>query len=260
MNKRIVAYLLAVGFLTLTPPPLSLADTKDTTPQVTKKSGGLDPTRKKFFARTEYRELENDGKLSLLDVLYEFPLGKKWFLRNSTSLKRTSSPGLQSKDGLGDLTTRLTYLALSTEANNRLLVGLEAVWDTATASALGGNRNTLSPVITGYVRFPELKVVSFPSIQFVDTYSRESGAADTKTTTIKPSIVKIHADGYYTFFDPAFIWDHEKNDQSTGTFDVEYGRFVNDKMYYVRPGTTLWGNDTPFSFKWNLEVGIRIFL
>jgi hypothetical protein len=68
-------------------------------------------------------------------------------------------------------------------------------------------------------------------------------------------------DRYYLFVDPFLAWDHARDEQSTGTLDLEVGRFVNPSMMlYARPGTTLWGDNSAFSFKYNIEVGFRLFL
>ncbi|MFL2667809.1 MAG: hypothetical protein ACJ0GF_05910 [Burkholderiales bacterium] len=225
------------------------------------KGGGLDPTKKKLFLRSEYRKLENDTSSLVGEGLYELPLTNQWYLRMSAPFKRNTALAGGSNIGLGDITTRISYLAINTNAGTRLFFGMENKWDTATDTALGGGKYTFSPVVTGFMRFPEAKIVTFPSVQYVDTAGGDSARADSNNTTIKGTTVRILTDGYYLLADPAFIWDHERNDQSTGTFDLEYGRFVEGKtMYYVRPGTTLWGDSTPFSFKWNIEFGMRIFM
>lgn len=231
------------------------------TPAKAAKGGGLDPTKKKLFVRSEYRKLENDTSSLVGEGLYELPLTKQWYLRTSVPFKRNTALSGGSNFGLGDITTRVSYLAINTAAGSRLFFGVENKWDTATDTALGAGKYTFSPVVTGFMRFPEAKIVTFPSVQYVDTLGGDSARTDSNNTTIKGTTVRILTDGYYLLADPAFIWDHERNDQSTGTFDIEYGRFVEGKtMYYVRPGTTMWGDSTPFSFNWNIEFGIRIFM
>tara|TARA_B100000497_G_scaffold106037_1_gene122645 strand:+ start:1132 stop:1980 length:849 start_codon:yes stop_codon:yes gene_type:complete len=252
--------LLLVLFVTLTIfPERSFGQQEPEVPEV-KKGGGLDPTKKKIFLRTEYKKLENNTSSLIGDALLELPVTSQWYARVSMPFKRNTALSGGSNYGLGDLVTRISYLAINTSAGTRLFFGMENKWDTATDTALGGDKYTISPVVTGFMRFPEAKIVTFPSIQYVDTLGGSS-SSDSRNTTIKGTTVKILTDGYYLMSDPAFIWDHERNDQSTGTFDLEYGRFVEGKtMYYVRPGTTLWGDSTPFSFKWNIEFGVRIFM
>ena len=230
-------------------------------PEKSSRGGGLDPTKKKLFFRSEYRKLENDTSSLVGEGLYELPLTKQWYLRTSVPFKRNTALSGGSNYGLGDITTRISYLAINTAAGSRLFFGMENKWDTATDTALGGEKYTFSPVVTGFMRFPEAKIVTFPSIQYTDTLGGDSTRSDSNNTIIKGTTVRILTDGFYLLADPVFTWDHERNDQSTGTFDLEYGRFVKGKtMYYVRPGTTLWGDSTPFSFKWNVEFGIRIFM
>ncbi|MBT6184330.1 MAG: hypothetical protein HOI07_06235 [Betaproteobacteria bacterium] len=261
--------LLLVLFVTLTIfPERSFGQQEPEIPEIpevsevpeVKKGGGLDPTKKKIFLRTEYKKLENNTSSLIGDALVELPVASQWYARVSMPFKRNTALSGGSNYGLGDLVTRISYLAINTSAGTRLFFGMENKWDTATDTALGGDKYTISPVVTGFMRFPEAKIVTFPSIQYVDTLGGSS-SSDSRNTTIKGTTVKILTDGYYLMSDPAFIWDHERNDQSTGTFDLEYGRFVEGKtMYYVRPGTTLWGDSTPFSFKWNIEFGVRIFM
>ena len=230
-------------------------------PAKSSSGGGLDPTKKKLFFRSEYRKLENDTSSLVGEGLFELPLTKQWYLRTSVPFKRNTALSGGSNYGLGDITTRISYLAINTAAGSRLFFGMENKWDTATDTALGGEKYTFSPLVTGFMRFPEAKIVTFPSIQYTDTLGGDSTRSDSNNTIIKGTTVRILTDGFYLLADPVFTWDHERNDQSTGTFDLEYGRFVKGKtMYYVRPGTTLWGDSTPFSFKWNVEFGIRIFM
>ena len=56
-------------------------------------------------------------------------------------------------------------------------------------------------------------------------------------------------------------FDHKTNNESTGTLEVELGRFViKQTMLYARPGAGLWGNTgSPFLFEWNFEIGYRYF-
>ena len=101
------------------------------------KGGGLDPTKKKIFVRSEYKKLENNTSSLIGDALFELPITPKWFMRVATPFKRNTALSGGSNFGLGDITTRISYLAINTSDGKRLFFGMENKWDTATDTALG---------------------------------------------------------------------------------------------------------------------------
>jgi hypothetical protein len=230
---------------------------EDQKPAVSEAVKNIDPGRpkSKLFLRTEFKKSESGKESTIVEPLYEFPVGDKWTVRLQVPMISSNPVSGTTDTGLGDITTRFTYKAFSA-GGFTFFVGPEFKWNTATDSTLGSNENQISPTIFAFKKITEWNLFLFPELNHFESL----GSGTTSYTAFKPKAMKKLSDGYYLFFEPAIFVDHDANDQSTGTFELEYGRFVDPSlMVYGRPGGTLWGDNTAFSFNWNFEVGFRKF-
>lgn len=259
-SNLLATCIMMVGALLVSP---ALAQTKDAPPA----AGGdiskrVDPARitPRFFFRNEYRKRQDDSHANTMEGLYEFPITDKIALRTQATLITNNPTQAASDFGFGDITTRLAYTFASGETGS-YFVGIEGKFDTAAEPTLGSGKNTLSPVLFASIPLPEYKALFFPIVQTVFTISGEDSRKDVTYTVFKPRVFRKLENRYYLFLEPAFYIDHEMGDKTTGNLEVEFGRFVNAKtMLYGRPGFGVWGDTTPYSFKWNVEVGFRYFI
>ena len=227
-------------------------------------SKALDPSRPKtkFFSRYEFKEDEAGNETSVIDFLYDFPINSDWSVRLQAPVKyRNPVSGAESQTGMGDITVRVANKTFTTNGGSPWFLALETKWDTASDVTLGSGKNRAAPTLFGFLKVPSLGLLAFPQVQTFFTMGGDKSRTDVNFTSFKLPMLKKLPNRYYFFVDPFFAWDHARDEQSTGTLDLEYGRFVNSStMLYVRPGTTLWGDNSAFSFKYNVEIGFRLFL
>jgi hypothetical protein len=259
-NKYVVPLLIFFGVLMS--PDISIAEEKKTIAVDTSKA--LDPSRPKtkIFSRYEFKEDEAGNEISVIDSLYDFPINNDWSVRLQAPVKyRNPVSTAESETGMGDITVRIANKTFTTDGGSPWFLALETKWDTASDVTLGSGKNRVAPTLFGFVKVPSLGLLLFPQIQTFFTMGGDDSRTDVNFTSFKLPILKKLANRYYFFVEPFFAWDHARDEQSTGTLELEYGRFVNPStMLYVRPGTTLWGDDSAFSFKYNMEIGFRLFL
>jgi hypothetical protein len=252
-------FVIAISFLIVSP---GFAEDA-TKPTQTEAAKNLDPGRPKtrLFVRTEFKESESGDKTTVIDPLYDFPIGQRFSVRLQTPFVNKDFVEGGSEGGNGDITARFSYKATTTDAGNSLFLSLETKWDTASDAELGGGKNLVAPTVFGFVKIPSLGLFSFPLFQTFFTVGGDDSRDDVSFSALKLPAMKKLSHGYYLFFEPVVLWDHERGEQSTGNFELEFGRFVKPSMMlYARPGTTLWGDNTSFSFKYNFEVGFRLFM
>lgn len=227
-------------------------------------SKNLDPGRPKtrFFVRSEFREDEVGNEVSIISPLYDFPLNNEWSVRlQAPVVSRNPSLVGRTETGMGDITMRIANKTFANEGGATWFLALDTTWDTASDATLGKGKNRAAPTIFGFIKLPKLGILAFPQIQTFITLGGDDNRTDVNFTSVKFPFIKKMPDRYYLFVDPFVAWDHARDEQSTGTLDLEVGRFVNPSMMlYARPGTTLWGDNSAFSFKYNIEIGFRLFL
>jgi hypothetical protein len=260
LNKYVAPLLIFFGVLMS--PDISIAEEKKTIAVDTSKA--LDPSRPKtkIFSRYEFKEDEAGNEVSIIEALYDFPLNNDWSVRvQAPVVHRNPALSAESEAGMGDMTLRIAKNTFTTDGGSPWFLALETIWDTASDVTLGKGKNRVAPTIFGFVKVPSLGLLAFPQVQTFFTMGGDDSRTDVNFTSLKLPILKKLANRYYFFVEPFVAWDHVRHEQSTGTLELEYGRFVNPStMLYVRPGTTLWGDESAFSFKYNMEIGFRLFL
>ena len=124
---------------------------EDQKPTVSEAAKNIDPGRpkSKFFLRTEFKKNENGKESTVVDPLFEFPVGDKWTIRLQTPMISSNPVSGTTDTGLGDITTRFTYKAFSA-GGFTFFIGPEFKWNTATDSTLGSNENQISPTIFAF--------------------------------------------------------------------------------------------------------------
>ena len=224
----------------------------------------IDPGRQtsRFFLRDEYREREDGEKANFLEGLYEFPVNDRLNVRlQAVFVNRNPTEGA-TESGLGDITTRVAYRFLTTDAGNSYFFAIENKWDTASDDTLGTGKNLIAPTAYGFIKLPQYKMIAFPLVQTFFTMGGDDARQDISYSLIRPMALRRLENRYYLFFEPSIYVDHKSGDDTTGNLEIELGRFVDEgkMMVYGRPGFTMWGDDTPFSMDWNFEVGFRYFM
>ncbi|NIO40206.1 MAG: hypothetical protein GTO41_08430, partial [Burkholderiales bacterium] len=208
----------------------------------------------------EIRQRKDDAYISFVEPLYDLPLTDKVVLRTQVPYVVNNPADAPSTDGLGDITNVLSYRYFS-GAGRSYDVGLEVRWNTASAPELGVGNTLLAPTWFGSITVPKYNTILFPLVQTFISVDRDEGRRKLHYTVLKGRFLTKLENRYYIYVEPVIYVQHRRDNETTGTLELEFGRFVNAQtMLYLRPGAGLWGNvGSPYLFEWNFEVGYRYF-
>jgi len=133
-------FVIAISFLIVSP---GFAEDA-TKPTQTEAAKNLDPGRPKtrLFVRTEFKESESGDKTTVIDPLYDFPIGQRFSVRLQTPFVNKDFVEGGSEGGNGDITARFSYKTTTTGGGNSLFLSLETKWDTASDAELGGGKKS----------------------------------------------------------------------------------------------------------------------
>lgn len=214
----------------------------------------------RFFIRNESRERKDKTHVNLTEALYDLPLTDKLVLTTQLPYVISLTPGGPSSQGVGDITSILAY-RYHRQSGTSYFAALEARWNTAEDRRLGGGNTLVAPTWFGQIDVPRYNMILFPMVQTFFSVSRDDGRQEINYTVLKGRFLSKLPNRYYLFVEPLVYFDHVVDNETAGTLDVEFGRFVNNQtMLYARPGAGLWGRDrSPFLFEWNFEIGYRYF-
>lgn len=222
----------------------------------------VDPIKAKprFFIRNEFREREDGAQINVTEPLYDLPLTDKLVLRTQLPYVINNQNNGPTTSGLGDITTALIY-RYHKGGGKSYFAGVDARWNTASKRTLGVGNTLLAPTWAATISVPKYNTILFPLVQTFFSVDHDDGRQEINYTVLKGRFLTKLENRYYTFVEPLIYIDHEDSDDTTGTLEVELGRFVNKQtMLYVRPGAGLWGNTgSPYLYKWNFEIGYRYF-
>ncbi len=240
----------------------ALSQTKDTKPDSGSISETVNPDKlnPRFFFRNEFRQRKDGTYTNVIEPLYDLPLTDNLVLRTHVPYVTNNPPDAPSTNGLGDITNVLFYRYYHGGGTSHF-AGLEARWDTAAKSTLGGGKTLLAPTWFAAINLPEYDTILFPLVQTFFTVDGDDTRPDISYTVLKGRFLTNLENRYYLFAEPLIYFDHEDSNDSTGTLEIEVGRFLNKQtMLYARPGAGLWGNTgSPYLYEWNFEVGYRYF-
>jgi len=218
----------------------------------------LDPTdfQSRFETRIEHQNLHDGGSRSLIVPRFEYAFSQTLALRVETPYVWSHPDGTDSDRGLGDIVVRLNYRALRGEGY-ALVLGPELSLDTAD-EGLGFNATVFQPVAFAAIDLPKYKAVLFPyAQQFVDI----AGENDVNITLLRMALLKRLPNRFYSFFEPSYYIDWERDGRTGATFELELGRVMTNKLaIWARPGVGTGSNRLPYVYDWNVEVGFRYFL
>lgn len=239
-----------------------LSQSKDTKAESGGVSESLIPAKAKprFFIRNEFREREDGAQINITEPLYDLPLTDNLVLRTQLPYVINNQNDGPTTSGLGDITTALVYRYYK-GGGKSYFAGLDARWNTASKRTLGVGNTLVAPTWAATISVPEYNTILFPLVQTFFSVDHDDDRKEINYTVLKGRFLTKLENRYYTFVEPLIYFDHEDSDDSTGTLEVELGRFVNKQtMVYVRPGAGLWGNTgSPYLYKWNFEIGYRYF-
>ena len=223
----------------------------------------LSPPRikRRFFIRNEFRQRKDGTYINITEPLYDLPLTDKLGLRIQVPYVINNPPDAPSVNGLGDITTVFFYRYLRSGGGSYFL-SLDTRWNTAANPKTGVGNTLVAPGWFATINLPKYDTLLFPAVQSFVSVDKDDDREEINYTVFKLRFLTKLENRYYTFVEPLIYFDHEDDEyDSTGTLEVEVGRFANKQtMIYARPGVGLWGNTgSPYLFEWNFEIGYRYF-
>ncbi len=247
-------------FLTLCLPLPLLAQTQPAAPTATE-AALKKPTdfRSRVEIRNEYQDLEDDGYRNLIIPRFEYAVTPALAFRFDMPYV-TYDPGAGGErvSGQGDLLVRGAWRATQREGFALILV-TEVFFDTADDPRLGQGKTIVAPLVYAAIDLPKHDSVFFPNFQQYFSVAGDESRPDVNVTVLKPNLLTRWPRKMYTFLEPQFTIDWERDAKVGLTIELEVGKILSKNIAaWARPGIgVINSNELPQVYNWNIEVGMR---
>jgi len=215
--------------------------------------------RSRVELRNEYQNLQGDSYRNLVIPRFEYAATPAVLFRFETPYV-TFDPGAggESVSGLGDVLGRVAWRATQQDGFALILV-MEAIFDTAEDPRLGQGKTILGPLVYAAIDLPKGDSVFFPNFQQYFSVAGDDNRPDVNFTVLKPNLLTRWPDRVYTFLEPQFTIDWERDAKVGLTLELEVGKILSKNIAaWARPGIGVINrNELPQVYEWNIEVGMR---
>lgn len=215
--------------------------------------------RSRAEIRNEYQDLEDGGYRNLVIPRFEYAISPSVATRLETPYV-TYHPGGNGErvSGEGDVLARLAWRSIQRDGF-ALILATDVIFDTAKDRSLGFGKTLVAPHIYAAIDLPKHDSVFFPNIQHYASVGGDKDGNDVSFTTLKPNLLTRWPNKVYTFLEPQFTIDWERDAKTGLTIELEVGKVLNQNVAaWIRPGIGALNKDElPFVYRWNLEVGMR---
>ncbi len=215
--------------------------------------------RTRAEVRNEYQNLEADGYRNIIVPRFEYAVSSSVALRLETPYV-TYDPGAGGErvSGQGDLLGRIAWRAVQREGLALILV-TEVFFDTADDPRLGQGKTVVAPLVYAAIDVPRHDSVFFPNVQHYFSVAGDDNRQDVNFTTLKPNLLTRWPNKVYTFLEPQFTIDWERDAKVGLTVELEVGKILSRNIAaWARPGVGLINKyELPQVYNWNIEVGMR---
>ena len=216
--------------------------------------------RSRVEIRNEYQDLEGDGYRNLIIPRFEYAVTPALAFRIETPYidYDPGTPGTGHSSGFGDLLVRGAWRATQREGFALILV-TEVIFDTAEDPRLGQGKTVVAPLVYAAVDLPKYDSVFFPNIQHYFSVAGDENRRDVSFTVLKPNLLTRWPDKVYTFLEPQFTIDWERDAKVGLTVELEVGKILSRNIAaWARPGIGVINrNELPQVYNWNFELGMR---
>ncbi len=215
--------------------------------------------RSRAEVRNEYQNLEGDGYRDIVTPRFEYAVKSSVALRLELPYVTYDPGGAGERvSGQGDLLARGAWRAIQREGF-ALIVAADVFFDTADDDRLGFGKTVLAPHMYAAIDLPKYDSVFFPNIQHTVSVAGDRTRGDVSFTTLKTNLLTRWPNKVYTFLEPQFSIDWERDAKTGLTLELEIGKILSRNIAaWVRPGIgAINKSELPFVYEWNLEVGMR---
>lgn len=215
--------------------------------------------RSRVEVRNEYQDLEGNGYRNIVVPRFEYAVSPSVALRLETPyVAYAPGAGAERVSGQGDLLMRGAWRATQRDGF-ALIVATDVIFDTADDKRLGFGKTVVAPHMYAAIDLPKYDSVFFPNIQHYFSVAGDSNRGDVSFTTLKPNLLTRWPNKVYTFLEPQFTIDWERDAKVGLTVELEVGKILSRNIAaWVRPGVGVINrNELAQVYEWNLEVGMR---
>lgn len=221
----------------------------------------LDPTdfRTRIESRLETQATQDQGERHLIVPRLDYAVSKTFAIRIETPLHQYAPgpAGGATVTGFGDLSVRGAWRVYRAPGL-AVVTGVEGWFDTATEAAIGLGKHIVAPFFFMAFDAPSINSTIFPGLQHYESFAGQDARAHVSFTQARLFVLTRWPNRFYTGIENQFTVDHRRNGRAAFTIEAEVGRFI-DKHWaaWVRPGVALLGDELPYIYNWNMEVGLR---
>jgi len=215
--------------------------------------------RSRAEIRNEYQDLEGDGYRNLVIPRVEYAVTPAVALRlDLPYVTYDPGDGGERVSGQGDLLARIAWRAVQREGSALILV-TEVFFDTADDPRLGQGKTVVAPLVYAAIDVPKHDSVFFPNVQHYFSVAGDENRPDVNFTVLKPNLLTRWPNKIYTFLEPQFTIDWERDAKVGLTVELEVGKILSRNIAaWARPGIGVINKyELPQVYNWNLEVGMR---
>jgi hypothetical protein len=215
--------------------------------------------RSRIELRNEYQALQGDAYWNVVIPRFEYAASPSAAFRLETPYV-TYNPGngAESVSGQGDLLARVAWRAIQRDGF-ALIVATDVIFNSAEEDQLGFGKTIVAPLMYAAIDLPKYNSVFFPNIQHYVSVAGDSNRRDVNFTTLKPNLLTRWPNQVYTFLEPQFTIDWERNDKVGLTVELEVGKILTKNVAaWARPGVGVINRyELVQVYDWNFEVGMR---
>jgi len=215
--------------------------------------------RSRVEIRNEYQDLEGDGYRNLVIPRFEYAVTPAVALRfDMPYVTYDPGDGGERVSGQGDLLARVAWRATQRDGFALILV-TEVTFDTADDPRLGQGKTIVAPLVYAAIDLPKHDSVFFPNIQHYFSVAGDGNRSDVSFTVVKPNLLTRWPNKVYTFLEPQFTIDWERDAKTGLTVELEVGKILSRNIAaWARPGIGVINRyELPQVYNWNVEVGMR---
>ena len=217
-------------------------------------AAGRSPTdfNSRLRIRSGYLSLRQDTQLVLTRFSGTYAAHPRVALRLQVPLLYADPDGGSSRFGASDISTRVLWRAWS-HPRMAAFVGVELFFPTASHSALGAEKYSVSPIVVGFFQLFD-NLFFIPAYQQIISYAGVADRADLNILRVRPMLLAQWPARWWTLLDPGFLWDLEDDLplDDTLTMGLEVGRQVSPRVAFSgKPSIQVYGTE---DFAWAFEL------
>jgi len=223
---------------------------------------GTDPTAivGRVQLSSQYRNLPRNASSILTVVRVDLPFKGDYALRVEAPFLQSSIPGradINAAHGFSDLSVTLGWRVYNTP-EYAVLVGVNAVFPTATENKVGSGKYALGPIIATARFLPKFNSFLIGVLSQQISVGGDSDRKSINISNLSLQINTVWAEKWWSVAQAGWMVNWERSTRGNMNLELEIGRNVMGKWgLFIRPGIGIFGQDLPGAYSWKIAGGIR---